>query len=85
MWVSNGSDWLPRGEAVFRIDLKVVYRGVEVHSLTEWRNTPGIGLDDLVRVKSMRWEGLKSTGILDVPVIHRNLSIVKCLKVDHFQ
>jgi hypothetical protein len=30
-WVNNGSDWLPHGEAVFRIDLEAV----EVRSLTE--------------------------------------------------
>jgi hypothetical protein len=35
--LDNGSesDWLPHGEAVFRIDLGAVYPGVEVRSLTE--------------------------------------------------
>jgi hypothetical protein len=37
----TGSDWLPHGEAVFRIDLGAVYPGVKVRCLTEWRSTPG--------------------------------------------
>jgi hypothetical protein len=44
--VNYDFDWLPHGEAVFRIDVGAVYPRVDVRSLTEYWNTPG-SLDEI--------------------------------------